>query len=140
MIKKYIVAGANWTAKVSFEDTLGVVKDIPYEIATRAVEAFFNKRSDIKIKRGVQFVSKQPVDTLDDMHDVMIDLLSTELIAGCGIGMLIMVMDDKNPANYKTGESHEWFIQSKDILSNVGLPTLIDAFNTKYPDNINQKI
>ena len=62
------------------------------------------------------------------------ELLTTELEPGCGIGMLLCIMDNQDPDTYPANEDHEWYVSSKTILENIGYPTLVKTFDVKYPN------
>jgi hypothetical protein len=135
MVKNFIVAGSNWVAEVDLTD----YEDIPsstiqMEAATRAVEALFGKRDDISIFKHDPPKLTPLQKKQDELHAALIELLTDELDSGCGIGCLLCVMDNQNPATYKKGEDHEWYISSKAVLENVSIPKLVQRFDEKYPD------
>lgn len=126
MTKHFLVAGVNWVADV---DLSSYELDSPQtEAATRAVEALYGKRQDIPVKRFKPHKAKKQ----DEVHKALFELLTDELTPNCRIGMLICVQDAEN-------EQNEWFISSKIVLENVGVPSLVDAFNVKYPDKKTSK-
>lgn len=137
MTKSFVVTGANWTAEVelNFWETQPPV-DPHIEAATRAVEARYGKRSDIPITYHKPIKLTQKQKDKFELQSVLIDLLTEELIAGCGIGMLLCVID---PTVVKdSGMDSEWYISSKEILANAGIPKLITTFDEKYPDKKKQ--
>jgi len=136
--KIYVVTGANWCADVELTEkdiNDSVHKDnIVIEAATRAIEAFFNKRNDIEIRRFDKDEFNYDADTgelieKNELRQVIVDLLTDELIKDCGIGMLICVACTDNLNN-------ESYISSKVIMQNAGISgKLIEAFDKKYPDD-----
>jgi hypothetical protein len=123
--KTYLVAGASWIAEVELEDVENFdVETIKTEAATRAIEGLFKKRFDIPINHH------EPIEPDgNELHDALISLLTTELEEGCGVGSLICIME---PANVEEHAEHqEWYISSKEILMNVGLPHLVEIFDQK---------
>jgi hypothetical protein len=135
MTKTYLVAGANWVAEVELAnvETLSA-DDIRMEAATRAVEAKFGKRKDIAINQHPPISLSKQQKKENELHASLVELLTEELETGCGIGMLLCIMDNQDPDTYKEGEDHEWYVSSKSILENVGVPSLVERFNKKYPD------
>jgi hypothetical protein len=141
MMKNFIVAGMDWVAWVDLTDCDYIPPDkLQMEAATRAVEALYGKRDDVPISKHkpIQLTAKQKKQ--DELHAALIDLLTDELEEGCGIGMLLCVMDDQDPETYKKGENHEWYISSKAVLENVSIPKLINRFNEKYPNTKSKSI
>lgn len=134
MTKSYLVAGANWIAELDIATEHLTDDDIKMEVATRAVEAHFGKRSDVLYKKHTKIKLSGKQKKAETLHTALIELLTEELEKGCGIGMLLCIMDKKDPKTYKKGEEHEWYISSKPILENVGVPALVQRFNEKYPD------
>ena len=133
MTKSFIVAGATWLAEVDIENAENIAEnEIKVEAITRAVEAHFGKRKDIQIHKNKKIKpNKKDKDTL---HNTLIQLLTDELEPGCGVGMLFCIMDNQDPATYKEGEEHEWYMASNQVLANAGMHKLVNRFNMKYPD------
>jgi hypothetical protein len=126
MTKHFLVAGVNWVADV---DLSSFDLDSPQtEAATRAVEALYGKRQDIPIKRFKPHKAKKQ----NEVHKALFDLLTNEITPGCRIGMLLYIQDANNQMN-------EWFISSKNVLENVGYPSLVTAFDKKYPNKEKSK-
>ncbi len=118
--KTYVVAGVNWIAKVEIADSFS---DCPQtEAATRAVEALYGMRKDIKIQKHKAKITKN--QRKDGVTSALFDLLTDELTEGCRVGCLLAISNGID----------EWFISSKVILENVGVPKLVAIFNEKYPD------
>lgn len=118
-MKQYVVAGVDWFAEVDLSD---YNLDSPQtEAATRAVESLIGKRKDIKIHKHK---SKLPKKFKNELNTALFGLLQDELTKGCRIGILLAISDGEN----------EWYVNSKVILENVGLPKLVDVYNVKYPD------
>lgn len=135
MKKTYIVAGASWLAEVEIDNAETMtLPQMQTEATTRAVEALYKKRSDIDILHHEPLKLTQEEREEDELHATLIDLLTNELKPGCGIGMLLCIMDNRDPATYKEGEEYEWYISSKQILANAGLHDLVERFDAKYPD------
>ena len=135
MVKTYLVSGASWLAEVEIENIEDLTPDqVRFEACTRALEAHFGMRDDIEISRHPPIKLTKEQRSEDQIHSALVDLLTTELETGCGVGVLLCVMDDKDPEEYKEGEDHEWYMNSKSILENVGVPKLVKKFNEKYPD------
>lgn len=124
--KKFVVAGVNWIAEVDLPDF--DFESPQTEAATRAVEALYGKRNDITIEpyKPIKLTKKQKEK--NELQSALIELLSDELVSGCRIGMLLCIADTSDKNN-------EWYISSKDVLENVGVPKLIEVFNKKYPTN-----
>lgn len=134
MEKTYIVAGANWIAEVELTDIEHLSKDeIQLEACTRAVERHFGKRTDIPYQKHPPITLTPSQKKQDELHAALVQLLTDELEPGCGIGVLLCVMDNQDPDTYDANEDHEWYINSKTILENVGIPSLISTYNKKYP-------
>lgn len=133
MIKTYTVTGVNWTAEVNIDNLDSVVdSDFHVEAATRAVEARFGKRSDISISyhKPIKLTKKQKNQF--ELQAALFELLTEELVDGCGIGNLLCVIDTE-PNGLKQLDN-EWYVSSKLILANAGIPKLVNRFNEKYPD------
>jgi hypothetical protein len=133
MVKTFIVTGANWTAEVNLGDYESLTTfDLQTEAATRAVEARFGKRSDIQITyhKPIKLTKKQKDQC--ELQSILIELLTEELIAGCGIGNLLCVIDPDVSKEQQI--DNEWYISSRIVLANAGIPKLLDRFNEKYPD------
>jgi hypothetical protein len=127
----YFVVGSNWVGEVTIENPEDIPQDIiRLEAATRAVEARYGKRNDVR------FEEHKPELTCENagVSNTLIELMTDELEEGCGVGMLICVMDN-DPEAESDPENHEWYLSSKLILENVGVPKLVDKFNRKYPKN-----
>ena len=125
--KVFMVAGTNWVATVNIENYKDYNKDqIWIEAATRGVEKHFNKRNDVDIEyREPDYEEiKEKFPNMNKIDRNMLELKSTELEKGCGIGGIICI----------NGEEENRFIMSKFILENVGIPHLVDVFNKKYPN------
>lgn len=123
--KTYLVAGANWIAEVELEDVENFdIDTIKTEAATRAIEGLFKKRFDIPINHHEPI---QPDG--DELHDALIGLLTTELELGCGVGSLLCIIEPDDVEQHT--EHQEWYISSKEILQNVGLPHLVEIFDQK---------
>lgn len=133
MTRTFFVAGSNWISEVELDTEHLTVEQIKQEAATRAVEQHLGKRNDIP------YVKHDPISLTDDeresdtLHATLIDLLTEELEKGCGIGMLLCIMDNRDPNSIPKGEDSEWYIASKSILENVGVPSLVKRFDEKYP-------
>lgn len=133
MTRTFFVAGSNWVSEIELDTEHLTTEQIRVEAATRAVERHFGKRNDIP------YVTHNPISLTDDeresdtLHAALIDLLSEELEKGCGIGMLLCIMDNRDPNSIPKGEESEWYISSKPILENVGVPSLVKRFDEKYP-------
>jgi hypothetical protein len=125
MTKTYIVAGANWIAEVELPDVENFdIEMIKTEAATRAVEALFKKRFDIPVNQ----YDRGDVDPEGELNEALLELLTEELEPGCGIGVLLCIM---NVEGENTDEHQEWYISSKEILQNVGLPHLVKRYDEK---------
>lgn len=135
MNKTYIVAGSNWIAEVPLTNIEHLSQDeIKTEVCTRAVERHFGKRTDLTYLQHPPIKLTEEQKNEDQLHVALVKLLTDELEKGCGVGMLLCIMDNQDPDTYDTNEDHEWYINSKTILENVGIPSLVDVFNKKYPD------
>ncbi len=134
MIKTYLVAGSNWSAVVPIDNVDDLsMENLQLEVATRAVETKLGKRHDIAIDDHVPIVTTDLQRKNHELHCALVELMTDELIPECGIGMLICVMDNDKPEEFKAGETHEWFISSKLILENIGMTHLIREFDKRYP-------
>lgn len=129
MTRKFYVAGSNWTSEVELSN----VEDFPpdslqMEAATRAVEARYGKRSDVEYSshKPIKLTNKQKATC--QLHAALVQLLTDELIEGCGIGNLLCVMDAE-----KKDEDNEWYVSSRVVLENAGVPKLVAVFDEKYP-------
>ena len=86
----YFVVGSNWVGEVTIENPEDIPQDIiRLEAATRAVEARYGKRNDVR------FEEHKPELTCENagVSNTLIELMTDELEEGCGVGMLICVMD-----------------------------------------------
>jgi len=129
MLKTYLVAGASWVAEIDLENTDNTSEDnLKIEAASRAVEAHIGRRPDILVDRHspISLTKDEKELSENELHAALVELLTTEIDIGCGIGALLCIMDSTN-------EQNESFISSKIILENVGIPRLIQKFNEKYP-------
>ena len=133
MDKIYVVAGANWVAQIDLSDFDPTGSNVYVEACTRAVEAKFGTRKDIPIQYHTPIALTLKQRTSDAMHASLVDLMTDEIEPGCGIGALLCIMDTVDPESFKDGEEHEWFMSSKLILENAGVPKLVEKFNVKYP-------
>lgn len=133
MTRTFFVAGSNWVSEVELDTEHLTNEQIKQEAATRAVEQHLGKRNDLP------YVQHNPISLTDDeresdtLHATLVDLLTEELEKGCGIGMLLCIMDNRDPNSIPKGEDSEWYIASKSILENVGVPSLVKRFDEKYP-------
>lgn len=133
MTRTLLVAGTNWVSKVELDTEHLTVEEIKMEAATRAVERHFGRRNDIPyIKHDPIKLTKKERDK-NELHATLIDLMTNELETGCGIGMILCIMNTRNTNDIPKGEDSEWYISSKMVLENVGVPSLIKRFNEKYP-------
>jgi hypothetical protein len=133
MTKTFIVTGANWTAKVDLGDYESLpTSDLQTEAATRAVEARYGKRSDVDITYHKPIKMNKKDRNQYELTAALIDLITDELQDGCGVGNLLCVIDPT--INKGSGDDGEWYISSRVILANAGVPKLIERFNEKYPD------
>lgn len=133
MTRTFWVAGTNWVSEVELDTEHLTTEQIKQEAATRAVECHFGKRHDIPyIKRDpIQLTDEQRKS--DELFSALMDLLTEELEKGCGIGTLLCIMDNRNENDIPKGQDSEWYISSKPILENVGIPSLVRKFDEKYP-------
>lgn len=139
MTKTYLVAGSNWTAQVEIENIENYeLNSIQVEAATRAVEAKFGKRFDIEIYGHLPISLTDEQQEQDELHASLVKLMTDELEPNCGIGMLLCIMDNQGIV-LEHNKDHEWYISSKTILENVGMPHLVEKFLLKYPDNKKNK-
>lgn len=125
MTRTFFVAGSNWISEVDIDTEHLTQEQIKIEAATRAVEQHFGKRNDILYQNNVPFIPTEEQRKEDELHTALIDLLTEELEEGCGIGVLLCIMDRDG--------TDEWYINSKSILENVGIPYLVKRFDEKYP-------
>lgn len=141
MTKTYLVTGATWIAEVTLNNIEDLtINQIQLEACTQAVERHFGKRIDIpyqKLDTPLCLTEEQRKE--DELHAAIVDLLTNELEPGCGIGMLLCVMDNRDPDGVSNDEDDEWYINSKSILENVGCPSLVKRFNEKYPKKKKRK-
>lgn len=132
MTKTFLVAGSNWVAEVDIVDvetlSLGTIK---MEAATKAIEALFKKRDDVEIDYHEPIVLTQEQKDSDNLHCKLVELLTDEIEPGCGVGMVLCIMDNQDPDKHKAGEDHEWFVSSKTILENAGMPMLAQKFDER---------
>lgn len=133
MTRTFLVAGANWVSEVELDTEHLTTEQIKLEAATRAVEQHFGKRNDLPYQRHDPINLTAEDRAEDELHACLVDLLTEELEEGCGIGMLLCIMDNRDPDIVPKGEDSEWYISSKSILENVGIPSLIRQFDEKYP-------
>lgn len=132
--KTYLVAGVNWVAEVDLENEDSFPPElVKNEVATRAVEALFKKRHDIHIEYHEPITLTEEQRNESQLRATLLDMLKEEIVPGCGVGLLLCIMDNKDPETWKTGEEHEWYISSKEVLKNVGIPSLVSKFDEKYP-------
>lgn len=130
MNKNFMVAGSGWVAEVPLENVEVLdFEQVKKEAATRAIEALFKKRSDIEIQKHETPREDMEVPG-DEINNAIVELLTSELQPGCGVGMILCVMDHEHP-EFTSGGNHEWYISSKEILENVGLPSLVKKFEQK---------
>lgn len=133
MTRTFLVAGANWVSEVELDTEHLTVDEIKLEAATRAVEQHFGKRNDVLYYKRTPISLTEEERNSDELHAALVDLITEELEEGCGIGMLLCIMDNRDPNDVPKGEDVEWYISSKNILENVGIPSLIQRFDEKYP-------
>lgn len=133
MMRIFFVAGANWVSEVELDTEFLSVDEIKTEAATRAVEQHLNRRDDIPYRSHPPIQLTEEEREQNQLHAALVDLITDELEEGCGIGMLLCIMDNRDPNNMPKGEDSEWYISSKSILENVGVPSLVKRFNEKYP-------
>lgn len=133
MTRTFFVAGTNWVSEVELDTEHLTVDQIKLEAATRAVEQHFGKRHDIPYLKYDPITLTNEQRKSDELHSALIDLMTEELEEGCGIGMLLCIMDNRQSSDVPKGEDSEWYISSKSILENVGIPSLVKRFDEKYP-------
>jgi hypothetical protein len=133
MTKTFLIAGSNWVSEVELDTEHLTLEQIKLEAATRAVEQHFGKRDDIPYQRHEPITLTEEDRKKDELHACLVDLLTEELEKGCGIGMLLCIMDNRDPNTIPKNEDSEWYISSKLILENVGIPSLVKRFDEKYP-------
>lgn len=124
MMKTFFVVGSNWISEVELDTEHLTDEGIKVEAATRALEQHFGKRHDIPYRSKTPICLTEEEREEDQLHTALIELLTEELEEGCGIGMLLCIIEKDGP--------EEWFINSKSILENVGVPNLVKRFNEKY--------
>lgn len=129
MTRTYVIAGATWVAYVPIDIEQLSMEQIKLEACTRAVEAFLKKRSDIEVIPTGFTKNQEELSEADEMHKALIELMTTELEPGCGIGTVLCIID-KEPLE---GVESEWFVNSKLVLENVGESRLVNVFTEKYP-------
>lgn len=133
MIKNYLVAGVNWVAEIPLEiekeDSIDAIK---LEACTRAIEARVGKRNDIVIKEMEPMVLSDGEKSENPIRAALIQLFTTELVIGCGIGAFLCVMEDKINGEDIEG-NREWYVSSKTIFENAGIPKMVESFNKQYP-------
>ncbi len=135
MTKNYLVAGANWSSQVEIENSESYTDtSIQIEAATRAIEAKLGKRNDINIIHHEPISLTDEQKEQDPLHASLVGLLTDELEIGCGIGMLLCIMDTQNTDTYDSDEPHEWYISSKSVLENMSNQSLVNVFDKKYPN------
>jgi hypothetical protein len=125
MMRTFFIAGTDWISEVNIDTEHLTQEQIKVEAATRAVEQHFGKRNDMSYQNHEPFILTEEEREQDQLHTALIDLMTEELEEGCGIGMLLCIMDKDGP--------EEWYINSKAILENVGVPHLVKRFDEKYP-------
>lgn len=133
MTKTFSVAGANWVSEVKLDTEHLTIEEIKQEAATRAVERHFGKRFDIPYQCYTPISLTEEERNENELYATLVDLLTDELEEGCGIGMLLCIMDGKHSEETKEDNDNEWYITSKTILENVGIPSLVKRFDEKYP-------
>jgi hypothetical protein len=133
MMRTFFVAGSNWVSEVELNTEHLTVEQIKLEAATRAVEQHLGRRQDIPYRNHDPIVLTEEERNENPLHAAIIELLTTELEEGCGIGMLLCIMDNRCPDDIPKGEDSEWYISSKSILENVSVPFLVSRFDEKYP-------
>lgn len=133
MTRTFFVAGTNWVSEVELDTEHLTVEEIKLEAATRAVEQHFGKRTDLPYLKHEPITLTNEERESDSLHAALIDLMTEELEKGCGIGMLLCIIDNRDPNTIPQGEDSEWYIASKSILENVGIPSLVKRFDEKYP-------
>jgi hypothetical protein len=133
MTRTFIVAGSNWVSEVELDTEHLTHEQIKVEAATRAVERHFGKRFDLPYQKHQPLTLSEEVRNSDELHATLVDLLTNEIEEGCGIGMLICIMDECQDHVIEGENNSEWWISSKNILENVGIPSLVKRFDEKYP-------
>ncbi len=133
MTKTFFVAGSNWVSEVELDTEHLTTEEIKMEAATRAVEQHLGKRNDLPYTRHEPIVLTEEQVIEDPLHAALVKLLTDELEDGCGIGMMLCIMDNRDPDEVPKDEDSEWYITSKTILENVGIPNLVKRFDEKYP-------
>lgn len=140
MTKTFIISGSNWIAEVDIENSEDLTQDqIHLEACTRAVEQHFGKRKDIRYKKFDKILLTEKEKQEDQLHAALVELITTELEEGCGIGSILCIMDNGDPDTFIEGEDYEWYVNSKKILENAGIPNLVEVFNKKYPEKKSKK-
>lgn len=137
MIKNYLVSGATWVAQVDITDTIMEnlsPDDIHIEVATIAVEAYYKKRTDVVIVNHDPIEMSNEEMIQNEGQACIMELMADEIEKGCGIGVLLCVMDVTGPRQ-NDGE-HEWYISSKLVLENAGMPRLANLYLQKHPDKV----
>jgi hypothetical protein len=132
MTKKFYVTGANWSAYVDLS-TYDHLTDsqLIYEACTQGLEQHIGKRTDVLYNAHKAITLTDEQKTENPLYAALVDLITTEISPNCGVGALLCVMEDvENP---KDGKDHEWYINSKSILENVGIPSLVSIYDEKYP-------
>ncbi len=129
MIRTFSVAGSNWVSKVELDTEHLTIEETKLEAATRAVERHLGKRFDLPYEKYRPISLTEEESKNNELHAAVVELLTEELEEGCGIGMFLCIMDDLNT----NSEDNEWYISSKNILENVGVPSLVKRFDEKYP-------
>lgn len=133
MTRTYLVAGSNWVSEVELDTEHLTTEEIKQEAATRAVEQHLGKRNDIPYHQHPKIELTAEKRSEDELYACLVDLINNEIEEGCGIGMLLCIMDNRGPDGVPKGEDSEWYISSKTILENVGVPSLVKRFDEKYP-------
>jgi hypothetical protein len=133
MTKTFFVAGSNWVSEVEIDTEHLTTEQIKMEAATRAVERHFGKRNDIPYCKHEPISLTKEEKQQDELYTALIELLTTELVEGCGIGILLCIMDNRDTDTISKGEDSEWYIASKAVLENAGFPSLVEHFDEKYP-------
>lgn len=131
MMRNFVVSGTNWMSQININTDDIPADQLLMEVATRAVERHFRKRSDVFYKTHDPICLTKEERAEDEFKAILVDLLTTELEEGCGIGTMIFIMDCRD--DISENEDSEWFISSKPVLENVGIPSLIQKFIEKYP-------
>ena len=131
MEKTYFVAGKNWVAPIPISDIEHFASDhnIKIEAATRAIEALFKKRSDIEIQHHDPITITPEEEESDPLHATLVGLLQKEIEPGCEVGMVLCIFDSEDAETLLDGKEHEWYINSRNILQNAGVPHLVKKFD-----------